>query len=424
MSNWTVVDSQRVWDSISRLDGWLERNGWAGYDPYDILGTSFFLWLQRLAPDAPLPARGLRKVLLALERYYPLTMRRLLRVKKQVNAKAMGLFARGYLNLYQATGQARFKEKALFCLEWLLANPSRGYTGLCWGYPFDWQSKVFIPRGTPSAVVSSAVGDGFWKAYQLFGDKKYLDVCESICRFFVSDLNIDKIDEECLCFSYTPLDDFHVHNANLFAAEFLMRVGQELGRSEYTEFGTKAANYALREQNSDGSLYYWGQVQNHYSPNHIDHYHSGFEIRTLYAMWKWTREPQYRRAAERYYKFYRETLLVNADGLIIPKMTPNSMYPVNIHSCTEAILCNATLADEFEEGWALLPGLCDWIIANMQTEDGWFAYMIRQVGKAERRIDIPYIRWGQAWMLASLSEYARRLVEKRMDVKESRLVKE
>lgn len=397
------IDQRRLWDSILRLDGWLEHNGWAGYDPYDIKGTPLFLSLQRLGPGALLPARGLRKVLFALENRYPLATRRLLRVKKQINAKAMGLFARGYLKLYRATGQERFKQKALFCLDWLLDNPSPGYSGLCWGYPFDWQSVIFIPKGMPSTVVSSVVGDGFWEAYQVLGDREYLGVCDSICRFMANDLNIDEIDDECICFSYTPLDDFHVHNANLFAAEFLTRVGRELDRSDYTELGAKAANYAVREQNPDGSLYYWGSVQNHYNPNHVDHYHSGFEIRALYGMWRLTGELRYRQAVERYYQFYRENLLTKAEGVTIPKMTPHRLYPVDIHSCAEAILCNATLADEFEEPRTLLPGLCDWIIANMQTEEGWFAYMIRRASKAERRVDVPYVRWGQAWMLLALS---------------------
>ncbi|MEM3658729.1 MAG: D-glucuronyl C5-epimerase family protein [Candidatus Hadarchaeum sp.] len=394
---------ERVWDSISRLDRWLEQNGWAGYDPYDIKGTPLFLYMQRLSPQAPLFLRGIRGALFALEERYPLLMRKLFGVKKQINAKAMGLFAKAYLNLYEVTGEKRFKDKATKCLDWLVENPSAGYSGLCWEYPFHWQSKVFIPKGTPSAVVSCVVGDGFWKAYQVLGDKKYLDICESICRFLANDLNIDEIDGEYICFSYTPIDDFHVHNANLFAAEFLTRIGQELNQSHYVELGYRAARYALHEQNPDGSLYYWGGVQNHYSPNHIDHYHSGFEIRMLYGMWKLTGDSRYREATERYFRFYLDNLVIKTDGKIIPKMTPKSLYPIDIHSCAEAILCNATLADEFEEARLLLRGLCDWVVTNMQTEDGWFIYMIRKERNRERLVEIPYLRWGQAWMLLALS---------------------
>lgn len=403
MSSWSKVGIERLWQSIFKLVQWLEQNGWAGYDPYDIKGMSLFLYLQRLGLQAPSPLRMIRKTLFALEGHYPMLMRQLLGVKKQINAKAMGLFAKAYLNLYVAAREERFKDGAIECLKWLLANPAPGYSGLCWGYPFHWQSKALIPKGTPSAVVTSVVGDAFWIAYQVLGEKHYLDACKSICQFFVNNLNIDKIDDVRICFSYTPIDNFHVHNANLLVAEFLIRLGKEIGNRDYVDMALKAIDYTLSEQNTDGSIYYWARIQNHYSPNHIDHYHSGFEIRALYGIWKATKEPKYKQALVRYYSFYRTNLLKEENGLIIPKMTPLSLYPINIHSCAETILCNATLADEFKEARSLLPGLCDWIITNMQTEQGWFIYLIEKAHGREQRVQMPYIRWGQAWMLLALS---------------------
>jgi hypothetical protein len=394
-----------VWHSISRLDSWLSENGWAGYDPYDLKGTSLYLGLIQKGAEISGPARVLRKALVLFEDRFPLLARRMLGVKKQINPKGMGLLARGYLDLYQATGQESFKEKALACLDWLERNPSSGFGGMCWGYPFDWQSVVFIPRGTPSAVVSSVVGDAFWRAYEVLGDQRYLDVCESICRFFTQDLNVDQIDQGVVCFSYTPLDDFHVHNANLFVAEFLIRIGAKLDQERYLELGQRAAAYALREQNPDGSLYYWGRVQNHHSPDHIDHYHCGFEIRSLSKIWKWTGDTSYRQAAEDYYHFYLQNLILETGGSTRPKMKPDSLYPIDIHSCAEALLCNATLATDFEVPRDLLGSLSSWILPNMQTRAGWFIYRILGGEQAQRRVEIPYLRWGQAWMLTGLASY-------------------
>ena len=250
-------------------------------------------------------------------------------------------------------------------------------------------------------VVSSAVGDAFWKAYTLFKERGYLDVCRSVCEFFVNDLRMDEIDDETLCFSYTPLDDFHVHNADLFVAEFLTRVGKETGNAAYVKIGARAANYALREQNPDGSLCYWGKVQDHHSPHHIDHYHSGFEIRMLYGMWKLTGDERYRRAVRRYYRFYRKNLFLEG---CVPKISPQRVYPINIHSCAEAILCNATVAEELEEARELLPRVVAWTVERMQTRAGWFIYMIRSHKGRERKVRVPYIRWGQAWMLRALAQ--------------------
>ena len=390
-------------ESVLRLDAWLEANGWAGFDPYDIKGTKTYLWLVNQGSDGPLLLRLIRKILIFFESHFPVWIRQFLGVKKHINPKGMGLFARGYLDLHQATGDRKFKEKALECLNWLQENYSQGYSGYCWGYTFDWQSKVLIPKGTPSAVVSSVVGNAFWRAYEVLGDQRYLKVCESICEFFLGDLNRDEVEDGMVCFSYTPVDDFHVHNANLFVAEFLIRVGVKLDNAAYQDWGKRAAAYALSEQNPDGSLFYWGKVQNHYNPDHVDHYHSGFEIRSLYKIWKLTGDPVYKGAVERYYQFYLENLIQKTDQETLPMMTPGTLYPIDIHSCAEALLCNTALADEFEEARSLLPGLAVWILNLMQEEEGWFIYRVREDRGRDRRVEIPFIRWGQAWMLTALS---------------------
>lgn len=404
-----VAAAEKVRLSQERLEAWIAANGFAGYDPYDLRGTSFYVRLLRLPANASLPWKIVRRALYFLEGNFPMAARRLLGVRKRVNAKGMGLFARAYLNLYALGGEERHRAKALECLDWLEENVSSGYAGPCWGYPFDWEAELFIPAGTPSSVVSSVVGDAFWTAYQVLGDSRYLEVCEGICRFFLTDLNVDRMEDGSWCFSYTPLDELHVHNASLFVAEFLARVGAAAGRPEFVEAGARAGAYALREQNPDGSLFYWGRVQNHYAPDHIDHYHSGFEIRALYGLWKATGGADFGEAARRYHGFYIDKLVEKRDGATAPRMNPRSFYPVNVHSCAEAILLNASLPD-FPDAEKVLPELCEWVIARMQTPEGCFRYRIRLKGGRELREDIPYIRWGQGWMLLALSQ-ARRVLE-------------
>ena len=400
------ADRDTLYNSISRLDAWVTRNEWAGYDPYDIKGTSLLLYLQR--PGKTRIRRGFNKLIRVLlfhvEARFPLLVRKIFFVSPSINAKAMGLFARGYLNLYQTTGNPSYKEKALQCLDWLMKNSSSGYSGRCWGYPFDWQTIRLIPAGTPSAVVSSVVGDAFWTAWVVLGSQTYLDCCVSICRFFVTDLNRDEFESGAMCFSYTPLDDFHVHNANLFVAEYLVRVGNAVGNVAWGEMGLKAARYALSEQNLDGSLFYWGKAQNQYNKDHLDHYHTGFEIRALHGIWKTTGLEEFGRAYKRYYAFYLANFIEKRGAYRAPKATPTEFYPVNIHSCAEAILLNASLAKHEEEALKLVFPLLRWTVGEMQTDDGWFVYMLRKTPRGEVAVRVPYIRWGQAWMLLAMSE--------------------
>jgi hypothetical protein len=200
------------------------------------------------------------------------------------------------------------------------------------------------------------------------------------------------------------VDQFRVHNANLFVAEFLLRIGKETGTTAFWEMGRKAANFALSEQNKDGSIFYWGGTGGERRRGRIDHYHSGFEIRLLLRIAGLTGENAFRDAALRYAAFYRGHLLEPSGSYVIPKMQPHRVYPVDIHSCAEALLVQAEAGSLFSDSGRLLDGLLLWILPRMQTRSGSFAASYRKIGPFVRKTRIPYIRWGQAWMLYALSE--------------------
>ena len=236
--------SVTVEESINHLLQWIDKNGWYGYDPYDLLDTKFYKFFNKYR----YPRRFVEEILF---NQFPLCMRRMLRVKKQIYAKAMGLFAYSFLDLYKLHEREQYLNKSLECLDWLTENCSSGYDHRCWGYPFDWQSRIFIPKDTPSGVVTSFVSDSFINAFTILGDEKYLEIAESCCQFFIADLNIDYIDRNTLCFSYTPIDTFHVHNANMLVAKQLVTVGTITKNKKFLEYAEKAMNYTLAAQNDN-----------------------------------------------------------------------------------------------------------------------------------------------------------------------------
>lgn len=399
--------TEEIMQSITWLDSWITINGWAGYDPYDIKGHPWVLKLSRNR-NQNRASRLIKGVLLLSIEVFPRASRRLLRVKKETNAKAMGLFASAYLKLYEHVKEEAYFQKASECLKWLEANKSEGYAGDCWGYPFDWQTLVLIPKRTPSAVVSSICGDAFWHFYEFSADKRYLSTCEAICNFLISSLNIDYVSANKICFSYTPIDNFHIHNANLFAAEFLIRVGKESNNEEFYEHGIKALNYSLNAQNKDGSFYYWALSEKDIynisdsTLKNVDHYHTGFVLRSLYSIYKRTGDRRVLEALSKVYQFYRDRLFENRT---VPKLKHDSTYPINIHSCAEAILCMSTLSDLFSDASEYAQNVFLWTKENMQTKEGWFIYMILNIKGVRWKIKFPYIRWGQAWMMRAISQY-------------------
>ena len=380
----------------SRLESWLAQNGWAGYDPYDIRGTRWYLALER---SQSLSLRMIRRGAFWSVFRFPLQTRKLARVDKAVNPKGMGLFTSAFCRLYETTEDPVYLARARESGDWLLAHSSNDYPGTSWGYPFDWQSVVFIPKGTPSAVVSSIVGDGLWRLAHLTGESKYLDACVGVCEFILNGLNRTVIDEQTLCFSYTPLDDFLVHNANLLAAEFVARVAAEVRRPEWTEVAVRAGNFCLLEQREDGSVYYWGKAQNQNAPNHRDCYHSGFEIRSLWGLWEATADARFRDAALKYFDFF-ENAYITEHGSV--NNLPGRLFPIDIHACAEALLCPAFMMRAAPERCLeIISRVLPWTISEMQNDDGSFANMAFEDGRVDR---MPYIRWGQAWMLRALAE--------------------
>ncbi|MFW9924076.1 MAG: D-glucuronyl C5-epimerase family protein, partial [Candidatus Thorarchaeota archaeon] len=384
--------------SIDLLDQWITKNGWKGYDPYD-LQCAFAL--HKYSEKHPRIKRLHAYLFSRFNRYIPIFSRKFFRVKKQINAKGMGLFTSAYCKLFQITKNDNYLNKAIETAEWLLENPNKNYENLCWGYPFDWQSLIFLPKGTPSGVATSHIGHGFWDLYQITKDQKYLDACESICEFFLTSLNRSE-NKNGFCFSYTPLDDFQVHNANLFVAEFIVRIGNILNREEWIKIGLDAANFSLKEQLPNGSLCYWSQNYGEKKniPCRNDHYHSGFEIRMFYNIWKWTNDKKYKTAVEKYFDYYWKNYFSKE---FAPILSPTSGFTIEVHACAEALILNSILSGEFPKAKEILLKTAEWIIPNMQRKEGWFRYRLAKGKGKIKTIDVPYIRWGQAWMLYGLS---------------------
>ena len=383
----------RFLDSLKLLDGWLGKNNWAGYDPYDLLGTKLYLRVLSLRFSYK-NTRYFAYPFTFLSRNCPKLMRKALRVRPQYNAKALALFARGYLKLYKKFGKT-YLEKALKSLKWLTDNYSRGYSGYCWGYPFDWMSRVFVPKETPSIVVSCIAANAFLDAYEILGDEKYLDVAKSTCNFLFNDLNIDVIDKNMVCFGYTPLDRSHVHNANLFGASLLARVYKYTEREEYRKLAEKAVKFTIFYQNSDGSWYYWAPPDK--LLYRIDNYHTGFILESLYVIKEALRDEfLYDENLEKGIKFYRDHLFVKET---IPKFTPKLLHPIDIHNVAQGIITLSILQKLNPQYRKIAEKMAKWAITNMQDEDGYFYYRIYR-----HRIDkMPYVRWGQAWMLSALA---------------------
>ncbi len=350
--------------SFEKLHYWIDQNGWKGYDPYDIKGKSYIIRLTALGNKSKL-ASLFREFVFEIFTTFPVISRKVMNIKPQINAKAMGLFAKAYLDIYQVTQKNIYLLKAEECIQWLYENKTEINGGYGWGYPFDWQSALFIPANTPNGIVTTAVGDAFWSFWKFTGDKKYLNSCKKI-SIFLNSLPYDKVNGN-ICFSYTPLYINHVHNLNLFVAEFLIKTGVELDIPLWIEKGNAAASYSISSQLPDGSFDYNGPPEP--PGNFIDNYHTGFVLRNLHSIWKLTKREDVFLSLKKCYDHYKNNFFEDQK---IPKLKPDRKYRIDIHSCAESINCLSELSDTFPEASTLAGNILQWTIENLQDNKGLF----------------------------------------------------
>ncbi len=386
--------------AASALRRWVEPRNWVGFDPYDLRAHPVYLWASRTNGRLRIPARALRGAFALVETYCPEAARKLLRIEGALNPKGIALFARAYLTLFALKRDPALAELAEHCLKLLRDTVAPGHCGAGWGYPFNWQSRNFIPANTPNAVVTHAAGDAFWRAYRLWGKEEHLETCSGICRFFLTGLNRHISESGGQCFSYTPVDRMRVLNVSLFVSEFLIRIGVHIGNSDFVAEGMRGVDYVLNNQNPDGSWYYFAAEEG--LRNSIDHYHTGFVLRSLRSVAAVTADTRVSEALTRGFAFYWMHLFT-PDHL--PKMTAEHLFPVNIHSVAEALIALSEFRrmDSFVARYpiaARLTTLLEWTDSNMRDSAGFYYF-----SKTRRRTArIPFMRWGQAWMLVALSE--------------------
>ena len=403
---------------LNQLFCWLENNGWAGWDPYDVYENRIGRWMMK---RKNFDWRITSSLTSRANDFFPVLLRKLLKIKPQINAKAMGLLAAGFLLLEasestqrQINGEPGYEP----CFRWLENHKVTRFGGCGWGYPFDWRSRILIPKNTPTVVNSAIIGDAYWLKYKCHNDSESLLQCQNICQFIVSGLNRGGYkDDGSFCFSYTPIDKFQVHNANLFGAEFLIRIGIETMREDWVRTGLSAAKFSVSEIREDGTLNYWSNEQAKCLQQ--DTYHSGFEIRALKNIGYLTGDHDYHQAADNYFRTWLRDFFLK-DG--IPCFSRSQSDVIEVHSCAEALLCAAKMFESgnfpkelfLEHVKRVLSAVSKLWVGKAPYRGYFISKRYKKFGLSIK-VDIPYIRWGQAWMFYALSAVVATLLDGKIE---------
>lgn len=377
---------ETIQESLHSLRGYIEREEFAGYDPYDALNSPL---LSRLN----LGSKYIRIAFIQFLKRSPVNLRPLLLVRKGYNPKGLGLFLWSYARLYAVDKDPDCLERIDKLLGLICDSKSSGCTGNGWGYNFDWQNRAFfVPKGTPTIVNSAFVGHALLDTWELTGKEQALELALPIQDFILRDLRRHQ-EPDSLCFSYTPLDRYFVHNANMLGASLLIRLFGHTGEEECRETALASLTYSMNHQHEHGSWYYAERESSHW----IDSFHTGFNLQAIRYFLEVGYGKEWQEGYERGVRFYCDHFFLE-DGT--PKYYHDRLYPIDIHSPAQAVVFLSGMGRNYQ---ALTDKVASWMITNMQDPSGYFYFQIHP----HYTNRIPYMRWGQAWAFHALTEYLR-----------------
>ncbi len=375
--------------SLLKLENYIIKAQYKGFDPYDALTSPFF--------QLPLlkSFRPIRFATQQVVRRSRVNLRPLLFVSPGLNPVTLGLSIQAYTYL-----TSLFPEKSDFyhqeiyrLIDKLQELQSSGYSGACWGYNFDWESRYdSIPAFTPTAVATGIITNSLFTNHQFCENKSCKELCINAAQFVLNDLN-KTFEGEKFCYSYSPLDRQIVFNATMKAARILAQAYSLTGNTQYLLEAKKTVAFVMHYQRSDGAWVYAHRDARKW----VDNYHTGYILECLGEYINLSNDHEYEQNLTKGLNYYFDHFIESGK---IPKFYDQKTYPVD---CTAAAQLILTLLRFDRIEVAKEVGI--WMIENMQDDGGSFYF--RKFSTYV--IKTPFMRWSNAWMLLALSRLMYKL---------------
>jgi hypothetical protein len=381
----------KILQSLQKVEKWVEARDYKGYEPFDGLSSAL----------RPLTFGNLflDRILMQTIRQSPFNLRPLLGVKPLDSTIGRGYMAWGYLLMLKTTGDERYASRAVNCLEWLMQNKSPKFEEYSWGKHFDFASRGGrYPKYEPITVWTSLIGMAFLDAYELLGERRYLGVAASICRWILG-LGRNETDTG-VCLSYTGSDNgiSTIHNHSVLAAAVLARTAKHFSSTEFLAIAKRIMQFTCACQLPHGGWYYGEDPMFHW----IDNFHTGYVLDSLKYYMEATGDEEFKGNLMGGLEFYKRSFFEQSGR---PKYYYDRVYPVDSQCASQAIDTLANFAEADPSALALSMRVADWMIDNMQDPEGYFYYRQYPLVKAKT----PMLHWAQATMYKALTLLLSRL---------------
>jgi rhamnogalacturonyl hydrolase YesR len=387
-----MTDIERIERSLDGVLQYAERNDFRGYSKYDALDSKL-LWFLSFG------IRFLRLLYSQVVMRFPFNIRPLLFVPKARNPKGIALFAMSYMNRFKVHGNSADLAKAEELLGWLLANPSKGHKGICWGYQHPWQDVgFFAPAHLPNRVVTYFVDTALLDCYEITKNEKYLNAAHDSIKFLLNEPKVLFEDAEMKAISYVPDEKIHwiVMDVSILAGSIVSRICKYRPDEALRKEARKLVHFVVDKMTDYGAWYYTYPAGDH--PRKHDNYHTGYILDAILDYSDHTGDRSFMDAYHKGLKYYEENLFLENGA---PKWANDKIYPFDVHGSAQGMI-TFTKAARFDKRYTeLAVKIAGWAIAHMQNpRKGFFYY---QKTKYFRK-PFTLMRWSCGWMARGLSE--------------------
>ena len=276
------------------MEKWIEAHNYKAYEPFDGLASP----LSKLTCGNLL----LDRLLLQLVRQSPINLRPLLGIKPLESTKGRGYMAAGYLTRWKTTGDDRYKEKAIACLEWLMQNKSPKFKEYSWANHFPFASRTGRYESHESIIVWTAlIGQAFLDGYELIGDERYLESPEVPVSGSWPCPGRRRTTGTCI--SYYAFKQESIHNSNMLGAAMLARTAKYTGQKNIMRLQVRRWITVAPGSCPDGAWYY-GEADNHHW---IDNFHTGYNLDSLKCYIEYSGDKTYEANLKKGFQYFKKT---------------------------------------------------------------------------------------------------------------------
>ena len=306
-------------------------------------------------------------------------------------------YAMGFAFLTRAFGEEQFHKQAIHFLQELRKARCPGYENLCWGYPFDWETRTGTIRGgTPLITSTPYAYEAYREAYVVDGNPEWREAMASIARHAIQDIKDTAFSKTSSTCSYTPFDSGGVVNASAYRASLLSYAAADFGDEDYWAVGERNLNFVLETQRRDGSWFY--SIDG--ARDFVDHFHTCFVLKALAKIQRLRPSEPCRHAILRGVEYYLANLL-DARGFPKPfsKAQRMTVYRRELYDYAECVNLCVLLRQDIPELNKDLERVLHDVLARWVKSDGSFRSRELWLGWD----NVPMHRWAQSQMFRSLS---------------------